>query len=415
MDLTSTSQNDTPAVALIEAPSRGAELIFGRPLLERMIRICERAGVDRFFIKCPAAEQGRFEPVLGRFAGDPRIRLVGSFDEVKTAAGDWRDDSQCVALRGNIVFSMSQLRDLMARQAATQQAPNGRPEVVRLGSANGDPAASVSVGSLRDFIGANAGPVVSGVASAIAGLPFALDGHPEDREAAERVIASTLRHDTARTDGVMARIFDRKISWHLSYRLANTAITPNQVTIANTAFGMLIAWMFAQPGYWIPLLASFLFVVSITIDGVDGELARLKMAETKAGARLDALTDNLVHIAIFLGIAIGCYRAGHNSTYIYTLFVLLAGFGLCAISVHRAMSVSAAGAEAFIRKVDRMTGRDFAYLVFFLALINRLHYFIIGAAIGTYLFALGLWWMTTRWTRNNSPRVTGGDRLVEGL
>jgi phosphatidylglycerophosphate synthase len=414
LDLTSTSQNDTPAVALIEAPSRGAELIFGRPLLERMIRICERAGVDRFFIQRSAAEQDGFEPVLGRFAGDPRIRLVDSFGEIKSAAGEWRDDSQCVALRGNIVFSVSQLRDLMARQASTRQAPNGRSEVVRLGSANGDPAASVSVGPLRDFIGANSGPVVSGVASTITGLPFALDGHPEDREAAERVIASTLRHDTARTDGVMARIFDRKISWRLSYRLANTAVTPNQVTIANTAFGMFIAWMFAQPGYWLPLLASLMFVVSITLDGVDGELARLKMAETTAGARLDALTDNLVHIAIFLGISIGCYRAGHNPAYIYTLFVLLGGFGLCAISVNRAMSVSAAGAEAFIRKVDRMTGRDFAYLVFFLALINRLHYFIIGAAIGTYLFALGLWWTTTRWTRDNSARATGGDRLVEG-
>ncbi len=166
-----------------------------------------------------------------------------------------------------------------------------------------------------------AGPVASGVASEIAGLPFALNGHPEDREAAERVIASTLRHDTARTDGVMARIFDRRISWHLSYRLANTAVTPNQVTIANTAFGMFIAWMFAQPGYWLPLLASLMFVVSITLDGVDGELARLKMAETAAGARLDALTDNLVHIAIFLGIGIGCYRAGHNPAYIYNLFL----------------------------------------------------------------------------------------------
>ncbi len=240
-------------MALIEAPSRGAELIFGRPLLERMIRVCERAGVNRFFITCPDSEQARCEPALGRFAGDPRVHRVGSFDEINCAAGDWRDDSQCVALRGNILFSVSQLRDLLARQASLRQAPIGRPGVVRLG-ANGDPAASVSVGLLRDFIGANEGPVAAGVASAIAGLPFALDGHPEDREAAERVIASTLRHDTARTDGVMARVFDRKISWRLSYRLANTAVTPNQVTIANTALGVLIAWMFAHPGYWIALL-----------------------------------------------------------------------------------------------------------------------------------------------------------------
>jgi hypothetical protein len=79
------------------------------------------------------------------------------------------------------------------------------------------------------------------------------------------------------------------------------------------------------------------------------------------------------------------------------------------------MSVSAQGAETFIRKVDRMTGRDFAYLVLFLALINRLHYFIIGAAIGTYLFAGGLWWLTNKWTRENAALLTGGDRLAEGL
>ncbi len=152
MDLTSTSQN-TPVVALIEAPSRGAELIFGRPLLERMIRICERAGVDRFFIvsACRPPRAHGFEPALGRYAGDPRIRRVGSFDEATSAAGDWPDDSLCVALRGNIVFSVSQLRDLLARQASTRQAPNGRSEVVRLGSANGDPAASVSVGLTTRF------------------------------------------------------------------------------------------------------------------------------------------------------------------------------------------------------------------------------------------------------------------------
>ncbi|HEV3111806.1 MAG TPA: CDP-alcohol phosphatidyltransferase family protein [Candidatus Binataceae bacterium] len=395
-------------MALVDAPSRGAELIFGHPLLERLIRICERAGIAHFFVRCPTQERARFAQALGRFSHDPRIRMVGSFDEIKQAPSDLHDTSQCVAVNGNIVFSVSQLRDLMAWQASNSG------EMVRLGSANGDPAAWLSVGRLSDFVG-NGNPAVARVVSDIPGMPFALDGHPEDRDVAERVIARTLRHDTAHTDGFMARVFDRKFSWRLSYLLAYTRITPNQVTLANTALGMTVAWMFAQPGYWVRLVASLLFVISITIDGVDGELARLTMSETPAGGRLDAITDNLVHIAIFFGISIGCYRAAHSTAYLYVLGALLVGFGMCAISVHRAMNISSTGAEAFIRKVDRLTGRDFAYLVFALALINRLNYFIIGAAIGTYMFAVGLWWMTDKWTRSGAAPQTGGDRLAEGI
>jgi hypothetical protein len=87
---------------------------------------------------------------------------------------------------------------------------------------------------------------------------------------------------------------------------------------------------------------------------------------------------------------------------LYVLGALLIGFGLCAISVHRAMNLSSAGADAFIRKVDRLTGRDFAYLLFVFALINRLNYFIIGAAVGTYFFAAVLWWFAGRWTEHGA-------------
>ena len=66
--------------------------------------------------------------------------------------------------------------------------------------------------------------------------------------------------------------------------------------------------MFASPSYWIRLLGALLFLFSITVDGVDGELARLTMSETKFGGNLDLITDNIVHVAIFAGIFWGCYR-----------------------------------------------------------------------------------------------------------
>ena len=91
-----------------------------------------------------------------------------------------------------------------------------------------------------------------------------------------------------------------------------------------------------------------MFLVSVTFDGVDGELARLKMAESRWGARLDVMTDNLVHVAIFAGIMTGCYRASGSRAYFYLLAHSAGGFGLCALTTWRATRVDGERAEQFI-------------------------------------------------------------------
>jgi len=375
--------------ALIAAPSRADNRIFGRPLLERLILLCERAGISRFIVEAPADRRADIESSLGSFRNNPKITLVDRLD-AQTAERERLDPAvACIALSGNLVLFRSQLEQVLADAA---EKPG---TVVRLTTSDSDHGGEIAAGPCAELL--RRGGINSGqFRRPIGELPFALNGRPEDREEAEVRLARSLRNETAAKDAPMARWVDRKLSWRLSLRLARTAITPNQVTIANTIVGLACGWMFAMPGYGTRLAAAILFLISITIDGVDGELARLKMTETNFGGKLDVVTDNIVHVAVFIGIYVGCYRASGSNAYLWLTLLVLGGFGLCSYATFRAFSLRGEVAEKWLEAVDRWSGRDFAYLLVVLALIDRIEWFAWGTAFGTYVFAFGLMWLVAR-------------------
>jgi phosphatidylglycerophosphate synthase len=382
-------EQDVIETALIAAPSRANNMIFGRSLIERLMINCERAGIRRFVIAVPPERKDDVSQSLGRFRSRQEVLIVESADQAVGRIEGLAPDETVLSLSGNLIVTRPQLEHLISEYEG------GGGIVARTVTTDRDRGGEIAVGPVAEIL--KRGGMVNDILPTTAALlPFALNGRPEDRDEAELRLARELRHETAAKDAILARLIDRKLSWRISYRLARSAITPNQVTIANTILGLGCAWLFAMPGYWSRLLASLLFLLSVTLDGVDGELARLKMSETKFGGQIDIVTDNIVHVAIFIGIFLGCYRASTSSAYLYLLPLVLGGFGMCAVATWRAFHLHGDVAAKWLDAVDRWSGRDFAYFLVVFALTNRLEWFAWGTAFGTYIFAAVLMWLTAR-------------------
>ena len=223
-------------------------------------------------------------------------------------------------------------------------------------------------------------------------------------DAAERALLATLGSPE---DGPIAR-FDRAVSTRISRRLVRTPLRPNHITTIGTAVGLCGAWALAQGGYGFGLLGTLLFWCAVIIDGCDGEVARLKFLESRLGYLYDITTDNIVHAAIFAGLGIGLYRTDPSQPFLL-LGALLVGGLICATAATLTLLVpnptsdqaparTARGRwrQRLLRGFEALMNRDFAYGLLLLAVIDRLHWFLWGAAFGTYVYA-GALVLVHRW------------------
>jgi phosphatidylglycerophosphate synthase len=230
------------------------------------------------------------------------------------------------------------------------------------------------------------------------GLPYSIKRGKEQIKIAEVKLIEALSDQTKADDGFLARHIDRKISRFISEKLVRTGMTPNQITLSGVAIGLIGAFLLSRPGYWFPLLGSLLFLFCVIVDGVDGEVARLKLQETTFGHYLDVITDNVVHAAIFVGIAFGLYHETGDRGYLLALWFIMGGFGLCLLAVYQCILKRSPDelkqSPRILRLMALVTNRDFAYLVVALAIVHRLNWFLIGSAVGTYVFAAILYIMT---------------------
>ena len=197
---------------------------------------------------------------------------------------------------------------------------------------------------------------------------------------AERRLMRALVKDT---DGFMARHVERPISLMISRLLAPTAITPNQMSLISIAVGICGGPFFLSERASLQTIGALLFLAHSILDGCDGELARLKFAESRWGGVLDFWGDNVVHVVIFACMGVGWSVAAAAAwPLLLGAAAVLGTLGSAGLVYWRLMrakddggalftSVSAEPERPLARVLDAASRRDFIYLVLLLALVGQ--------------------------------------------
>ena len=157
------------------------------------------------------------------------------------------------------------------------------------------------------------------------------------------------------------------------------------------------------------ILGALLFQLSVIIDCCDGEVARLTFAESRFGQELDIWADNVVHMAIFSGIACGAYLHGpwEGTALPLVLGVLtVMANGLSLWLVNRARYLRSRPRklrrlkESERTKMEFMLGnvanRDFSVVVLLFACIDILGWFLWLAVAGSWFFVVTMGWVLRR-------------------
>ncbi|MCC2640834.1 MAG: putative sugar nucleotidyltransferase and phosphatidyltransferase (bifunctional enzyme) [Nitrospira sp.] len=218
---------------------------------------------------------------------------------------------------------------------------------------------------------------------------------------AERTLLRSLKGDC---EGFVDRYFNRLFSPLLTRAFLWMTCSPNVITMIATAVGLLSAVTFGFGTYQAGIIAALLFQLAAIIDCCDGEVARLTFTESPFGAWLDIAMDNLVHIAIFAGIACGLYLRQDGQAQAWVPLALggaaIFGNAMSFWLVTKAQKIGAtcgwntpkqATWSDFILK--NVASRDFSVVVFLFALLDKLDWFLWMAAAGSTVFWLLMLWV----------------------
>ena len=307
--------------------SRHGELEFGSlPQIKRLVITAQRAGIKTFTILTESNDP----PLKRLLEGDKRI--VG---EIRwNTPGDRAEAprERILLLQSNLVATPEGLSGIIDSVPAEQDYINILSDVsedawVRE-NGNGKVSEIYSRGGLAVGAISAPGTILDELASQSWNLKHVIRKHADSnnlvishysgaywmrlrdeddaRSKAEDLI---FKYVGKTATGWISRNINSKISLPTSRILIKTPLTPNMISVGINIIG-LFCGIFYAIGH--PVLGALCMHIATILDRSDGEVARVKLMETKRGQWVDTISDQFTVLSFLIGVPLGYYFLTNN-------------------------------------------------------------------------------------------------------
>ncbi len=304
----------------VDAPEGPATPVAGLSLIHRTARLAIVAGADQVLILRGADEPSPVDLGLGEcHRGVPIIDGHLASDEAPACL----ETTTLLYLRADAVYHRSSIQSTASRisdliePGQTLANEDRRIRIHHLASPTDDPRRCLQ---------------------RIAESPSPTDDqlNPQwhlpitDAEAVQEASNRLWKACRKPEDGIVAQLLNRHISIAISKRLVSTNIGPNHVTALTFLLGVAAAVAAAGGGYLGFLLAGLIYQANSVIDGVDGELARVRYEFSFLGEWLDTISDDLADLFFYIGLGIGAWHTVPPPSFLPDTTWLLLGLSAAA-------------------------------------------------------------------------------------
>lgn len=128
-----------------------------------------------------------------------------------------------------------------------------------------------------------------------------LDSAEDAPKRAEDLLFTTVGKTAT---GWISRNINSKFSLPTSRLLIKTSLTPNMISVLINVIGALCGVFYAI-GH--PVVGALCLHTATILDRCDGEVARVKLMETKKGEWVDTISDQFTMLSFLIGVPIGYY------------------------------------------------------------------------------------------------------------